>query len=301
MKQPDIDGKSNEACILDAIEQFVCEKRKRLQDKDDLGRQIKDGLNAHGRSWKPLYELFEPLGLLPIDAKCNGVKRDETYSLSRIAIGRIELYLPIMKRLAEACKKKPTESVVFTKNDCREPNDWNRLRNFFENMQKARMVSVASKDAGESLSICPKADQLRFFDGGWAENGMVYLIKKTINSFSKENRHIFWNVKLSNCAPWNSTKYEFDAIVKVGETFYVFEVKTGGLLPIDKWYERWSMFKNTGVRYIQCTAKEIDYKLFMPLQLFPIANFELLLLERLKKDLANSKDDKDACGGIHGT
>ena len=89
MKQPDIDGKSNEACILDAIEQFVCEKRKLLQDKDDLDHQIKDGLKTHGRSWKPLYELFEPLGLLPIDAKCNDEKRDVLYALSKTAIGRI--------------------------------------------------------------------------------------------------------------------------------------------------------------------------------------------------------------------
>lgn len=302
--KPDIESESNSACILNAVEQFISDKRKSLQNQEDLARQIKDGLKKHGRSWKPLYELFEPLRLLPTDAKYNGVKRDESYSLSRIAIGRIELYLPIMKRLAEACKKKPTESVIVTKNDYREPDDWNQLRNFFGNMQKACMVSDASKDAGGTLSICPKADRLRFFDGGWAESGMVYLIEKTIKSFSKANRlatSIFWNVKLSDCTPWNSTKYEFDAIAKVGEMFYVFEVKTGAILPVDKWYERWSMFKNTGVRYIQCTAKEINYKLFIPLQLFPIANFEQLLQERLNKDFATSRSREDTTsnGGMH--
>ncbi len=66
MEQPGIDSKSRESCILDAIEQFVCEKRKLLQDKDDLDCQIKDGLKPHGRSWKPLYELFMPLQLFPI-------------------------------------------------------------------------------------------------------------------------------------------------------------------------------------------------------------------------------------------
>ena len=304
MKQPDIDDKSSEACILDVIEQFVCEKRKLLQDRGDLERQIKDRLKTHGRSWKPLYELFEPLGLLPIDAKCNDEKRDVLYALSKTAIGRIGLYLQVMKRLAEASKKKPAESVVFAKSDYHELDCWNQLRNFLENMQKAHVVSICVKDNGETLSICPKADQLRFFDGGWAENGMVYLIEKTIKSFSKANRltsSIFWNVKLSNGAPWDSIKYEFDAIAKVGEMFYVFEVKTGAILPVDKWFERWSLFKNVGVRYIQCTAKEIDYRLFMPLQLFPIANFEQLLQERLKKDLVKSKDDKDTCGDIHGT
>ena len=304
MKQPDIDDKSSEACILDVIEQFVCEKRKLLQDRGDLERQIKDRLKTHGRSWKPLYELFEPLGLLPIDAKCNDEKRDVLYALSKTAIGRIELYLPVMKLLVEAIKKKSVDSVEFAKSDYRESDYWNQLRNFFENMKKAHIVSVCVKDNGETVSICPKADRLQFFDGGWAENGMVYLIEKTIKSFSKANRlasSIFWNVKLSNGAPWDSIKYEFDAIAKVGEMFYVFEVKTGAILPVDKWFERWSLFRNVGVRYIQCTAKEIDYRLFMPLQLFPIANFEQLLQERLKKDLVKSKDDKDTFADIHGT
>lgn len=155
------------------------------------------------------------------------------------------------------------------------------------------MVSVGGKDKGKILSICPKADCLRFFDGGWAEKGMVYLIEKTIQSFSKANRiasHVFWNVKISNCAPWNTSKYEFDVIAKVGGMFYVFEVKTGTILPVDKWFERWDMFKKAGVRYIQCTAQEIDHRLFMPLQLFPIADFEQLLLGRLKKDFAKREN-----------
>lgn len=98
---------------LDAIEQFACDRRKLLQDKEDFALQIKEGLEKNGRKWKPLYELFKPLGLLPTAARCNGEKRDAFYTLSKTAIGNIELYLPVMKRLAAASKKKAGGKCCF--------------------------------------------------------------------------------------------------------------------------------------------------------------------------------------------
>ena len=253
MKTLDNDSMSNEACVLDAIEQFIRDKRISLQHKEDLARQINAGLKLHGRSWLPLYELFEPMRLLPTDAKCNGVKRDSFYGVSKIAIGRIDLYMPVMKRLAMGCKKESKEDIDFAKNEYGESDAWNQLRNFFNNLQKADMVS-----------------------------------EKTIKSFSAKQglpSHVFWNVKLSDNPPWNLTRFEFDVIAKIGKMFYVFEVKTGALLSIDKWFERWSIFKDVGARYIQCTTKEVDHKLFVPLPLFPIEHFETLLEQRLEKDI----------------
>jgi hypothetical protein len=287
MKTLDNDSMSNEACVLDAIEQFIRDKRISLQHKEDLARQINAGLKLHGRSWLPLYELFEPMRLLPTDAKCNGVKRDSFYGVSKIAIGRIDLYMPVMKRLAMGCKKESKEDIDFAKNEYGESDAWNQLRNFFNNLQKADMVSVSSNNS-EVLSVCPNPKHLPFFDGGWAEDGMVYLIEKTIKSFSAKQglpSHVFWNVKLSDNPPWNLTRFEFDVIAKIGKMFYVFEVKTGALLSIDKWFERWSIFKDVGARYIQCTTKEVDHKLFVPLPLFPIEHFETLLEQRLEKDI----------------
>ena len=272
--------------MLDAIEQFVRDKRISLLHREDLACQIDDGLKAHGRSWKTLYELFKPMGLLPIEAKCNGVKRDSFYHISKTAIGRMDLYLPVMKSLSVECKKKPTGYVEFVRTKYVKADDWNQLLNFFGNLQKTGIVSA--KEAKYGISVCPKSDQLRFLDGVWAEYGIVYLVEKTIKDFSKAHglsSSVFWNVKLADKPPWNTISMEFDVVAKVGKQFYVFEVKTGALLAIDKWFERWRMFKDVGVRYIQCTVKEIDYRLFLPLMLIPIGTFEDVLGERLEKDL----------------
>lgn len=286
MRTLDNCSNANDVCIFDAIEQFIRDRRIFLQHKKDLAHRVNNELKERGRAWKPLYDLFEPIGLLPTDANCNGVKLDSFYDVSKIAIKRIDLYLPVMKRLAEACKKKTTEE--FAKDEYEKSDDWNQLRNFLRNLQEVGVISVSVNDNGNVLSICPESGQLRFLDGIWAENGMIYLIEKTIKSFTSKHRlpsSVFWNVKLSEHSPWNSTKFEFDVVAKVGQQFYVFEVKTGMTLPVDKWYERWRMFMDAGARYIQCTAKEVDYKLFQPLTLFPIVHFEHLLEKRLERDL----------------
>lgn len=286
MKTSDNNIKSDEACMLDTIEQFIRDTRTAVQHKEDLTRRINESLSGHGRSWAPLYELFKPMGLLPIDAKCNGVKRDAFYHISKVAIGRMDLYLQVMKRLAKECKKKPAGYVKFVRTDYVNADDWNQLLNFFGNLQKANVASIEKNN--DCISACPKSDSLRFLDGGWAEDGMVYLVDKTIKDFSKKHglyNSVFWNVKLSDKPPWNTTNMELDVVAKVGKQFYVFEVKTGALLAIDKWFERWRMFKEVGARYIQCTAKEIDYKLFLPLTLVPIVAFEDVLGARMERDL----------------
>ena len=177
MKTSDNDIKSDEACMLDAIEQFIRDKRTAVQYKEDLTRRIKESRSGQGRSWGPLYELFKPMGLLPIDAKCNGAKRDAFYHISKTAIRRVDLYLPVMKRLAKECKNKPTGYIKFVRTAYENADDWNQLLNFFGNLQKAGVASVEKNK--DCISACPKSDHLRFLDGGWAEDGMVYLVDKT--------------------------------------------------------------------------------------------------------------------------
>ena len=282
MRQPVTKNELKAIHMLDAVEHFIAEQRTALQHREDLSQQVNEGVKVHGRSWKPLYELFEPMGLLPVEARYNAVKRDSSYGVSKIAVGRMDFYLPIMKRIA-ACEER--QSVVFSRSEHEHPEDWNQLRNFFRNMQKADIVSI--DDLGESMSICPNANRRKIFGGAWAEKGMVYLIEKTIKSFCAEHKlpsSIFWNIKLADESPWNVVQMELDVVAKVGTRFYVFEVKTGALLPIDKWIALWRRFKDAGAKYIQCAAKAIDYKLFLPLTLFPIAKVEELLRKQLEKD-----------------
>jgi len=239
MKTLDINSNPNESCLLDAIEQFVRDWKTAARHKEDLALRIKEGLVKHGRSWSPLYELFSPMGLLPVEAQCNNVKRDSSYRISKTAAGRIDMYLPVMKRLALECKKKPAGCASFHRTECESLDTWNQVQNFFGNLQKAGMVSLR-KDGG-SVDVCPKSENLRFFDGQWAEEGMVYLVEKTMKRFAKEHglpSSVFWNVKLSNKPPWNVVNMELDIVGKIGKRFYVFEVKTGSLLPIDQWFER---------------------------------------------------------------
>ena len=275
--------------MLDAVDRFIAEQRAVLQHLEDLSRQVNEGVKTHGRSWMPLYDLFEPMGLLPIEAGYNGVKRDSSYGVSKIAVGRVDFYLPIMKRIAGTITGGKRQSVVFSRSEHEHPEDWNQLRNFLRNMQKADIVSI--DDLGESMSICPNANRRKFLDGAWAEYGMVYLIEKTIKSFCAEHKlpsSVFWNVKLADKSPWNVAKMELDVVAKVGTRFYVFEVKTGAFLPIDKWFARWRRFKDAGAKYILCAAKAIDYKLFLPLTLFPIAKVEELLRKQLEKDITST-------------
>lgn len=289
MQQPVTKNKLKDIQMLDAVEHFIAGQRTALQHREDLSQQVNEGVKVHGRSWKPLYELFEPMGLLPIEAGCNGIKHDSSYGISKIAVGRVDFYLPIMKRIAGAISDRRTGGVEFSRSEYKHPEDWNQLRNLFRNMQQASVVVI--DDLGERISISPEPKYRNFLDGAWAERGMVYLIDKTIKSFSVDHKlssSIFWNVKLADKSPWNVTKMELDIVAKVGKRFYVFEVKTGALLPIDKWFDRWQLFKEAGVKYIQCTVKVIDHKLFLPLTLFPIANVEELLRRQLEKDFTTT-------------
>jgi len=199
---------------------------------------------------------------------------------------RPELYIPIMKRLAVHAKNG--ESLSIEKGGT-TPDHWNQLRNFYRELGRAGAVNELTQDVG-SISFRVNSGYRLYFDGGWAEKGLLYLIEKTVNGFSQESRKshsLFWNVRLAKDPPWNTAAFELDSVACVGDRTYVFEVKTGALLPIDKWFAHSRLFERPDRSvYVQCSAGDFDYRPFMPLHLFSLTNFERLFKARLRKDFA---------------
>lgn len=275
----------NNETILESLEGFIQDQKAEAARQAALETAVQSARKLH-RSWAPLLNFCSSIGLLPIEASTNGLERDWTYSISRIAMKRPSLYIPVMKRLAVHAKNR--EQLRIEKGGT-TPENWNQLWNFFRELDDAGAVAELKKDV-RSISCLVNSDYLRYFDGDWAEKGLLYLVEKTVKDFSQESRKshsLFWNVKLARNQPWNTAAFELDSVACVDDRTYVFEVKTGALLPIDKWFARWQLFERPGRSvFVQCSAGDFDYRPFMPLHLFSLANFERLFKARLRRDFA---------------
>ena len=74
-------------------------------------------------------------------------------------------------------------------------------------------------------------------------------------------------------------------VVQIKDRFYVFEVKTGVVLYIDKWVDRTRLFNGENSEYITCTSNEqLEPRTFLPYVLFALPTLEQQFLELLHKD-----------------
>ncbi len=198
------------------------------------------------------------------------------------------LYAPMMKKIVEWIRNRETEPMIILDVN-HSPDEWNRIRNFIRELDRAAALQTCSF-LPHSWSLIPDAKFRRYFEGEWAEQGLLYLIEKVTKQFSQANgfsHSIFWNVKLVDKSPWVNTAMELDAVAFVENHAYVFEIKTGALLNNAKWFNRWKLFFNPGwSTFIQCTTKPIDPTKYEPFAVFPMTGFERMFNETLCRDFS---------------
>lgn len=138
----------------------------------------------------------------------------------------------------------------------------------------------------------PKAEY-SYFNGGWAEDAMRYLIEKTLHEIGIPAKGFYRNVKLDAFAPQRGQDvHEFDFIVEFADRFYIFETKTGRSLGVERWIDHARRFNDREGpnRFLMCSGIEkIDERIFWPYKLFHFASMEDELKEFFKKEFANSR------------
>ena len=278
----------NRTDCLEAARKLARRREASFDRNAALIRRARALRRERGLAWKPLCDFFVPHGLLPEAAGVNSLKRDWAYRVSRIAMKRPGLYAPIMKDIAKTVLRRETDPMVF-RGEGRSPDEWNQIGNFFRELERASAIRIPSSDP-RSYSVVPDANLRQYFDGGWAEQGMLYLIEKVTKEFSKSNgfaHSIFWNVKLAASEPWTTHVMELDAVAFVDDQAYVFEVKTGKLPVRKKWFARWSRFFKPGwSTYILCSTERSDPTKYTPLLLYPVVDFERLFTAKLNEDFS---------------
>lgn len=78
---------------------------------------------------------------------------------------------------------------------------------------------------------------------------------------------------------------QLDLVAQIGGRFYIFEIKSGPILNVDKWVDRSRLFDNEHNRFITCTANEkLDPDIFAPFRLFALPSLEAQFTMMLEED-----------------
>ncbi len=122
-----------------------------------------------------------------------------------------------------------------------------------------------------------KGPQKNFLSGAWAEEVTLYLIDKTLKTFTRNQNlgyKLFWDLKLKriHSDKNNNHDMQLDLVAEIGDRFYIFETKSGFVLSIDKWVDRSRQFDDGKDRFITCTADDkLNPRIFSPFCLLAIA------------------------------
>ena len=111
-------------------------------------------------------------------------------------------------------------------------------------------------------------EQKRFLQSGWSEEIAICLIDKTLKEFTKSRKlkhRLFWNIELRYVDPECGQIYtELDLVAQVKDRLYIFEIKCGYNLRIDKWVERADLFQDENTTFITSTAiDKFNYMIFL--------------------------------------
>ncbi len=233
---------------------------------------------------KRLAEFFKAHGLYIVEIQV-GVRSKDHYALAKQMWRSRTVLLPFIKQLSR--NKEPsyvyeTQKLLVT--------DRTDLKNLCDMLEKQGLLSFKTLPDGFEISPSLSGIQRQFLSGGWAEQINLYLIDKTLKTFTQSRRQgykLFWDVKLK----WidsdrdNGHDMQLDLVVEVGDRFYVFETKSGFILAIDKWVDRTRLFDDGKNRFITCNADEtLNAMIFHPFRLFSLATLEAQFLEMLQAD-----------------
>lgn len=257
------------------------ERRAAVKQERDL---LRDDSFAMATETKRLAAFFKAHGLYIVDLQSGGRSKDH-YALAKQMWRSRAVLLPFVKKLSQ--NKEP--SFVY-ETPSLSVTDKTDLKNLCDMLAKHGWISFKLVPDGFEVAPSLRGVQKQFLSGAWAEEINLYLIDKTLKTFTQSRRQgykLFWDLKLKRIDSDNDNGHDMqlDLVAEVGDCFYVFETKSGFTLSIAKWVDRTRLFDDDKIRFITCTADEkLNPLIFSPFRLFALPTLEEQFLEMLQAD-----------------
>jgi len=241
--------------------------------------------HATAKVTKRIAEFFKAHGLYIVGLH-SGERSKDHYALAKQMWRSRAVLLPFVKKLSQ--NKEPSFVYETTSLSVTDKTD---LKNLCDMLAKHGWNSFKLVPDGFEVAPSLRGVQKQFLSGAWAEEINLYLIDKTLKTFTQSRRQgykLFWDLKLKwiDSDKENGHDMQLDLVAEVGSRFYVFETKSGFTLSIDKWVDRTRLFDDEKNRFITCTANEkLNPLIFDPFYLFALPTLEEQFLEMLQADL----------------
>jgi len=222
-----------------------------------------------------------------------GPRTEDYYDVAKRIWKAKDVLVPFIKNIP-ACVNDKTREFDYNTESLSDKES-SQLRSFCKDMQDNRKWFTFEKTNKSYHIKLPKENKhIKFFTGVWAEEVSIYLLVRTLNKFrSQTGRYykLFWNVCLKKFgSETQSWDMELDLVVQIEGRFYIFEIKTGKVLAIDKWVDRTRLFNSEKSKYITCTSNEkLEPRTFFPYVLFALPTLEEQFLKLLSRDFPKTK------------
>jgi len=247
--------------------------------------------HATAKVTKRIAEFFRAHGLYIVGLH-SGERSKDHYALAKQMWRSRAVLLPFVKKLSQ--NKEPSFVYETTSLSVTDKTD---LKNLCDMLAKHGWISFKLVPEGFEVAPSLRGVQKQFLSGAWAEEINLYLIDKTLKTFTQSRRQgykLFWDLKLKriDSDKDNGHDMQLDLVAEVGDRFYVFETKSGFTLSIAKWVDRTRLFDDDKNRFITCTADEkLNPLIFSPFRLFALPTLEEQFLEMLQVDFPGPASD----------
>ncbi len=271
----------DEEAFLKELETFIARRRAERERQEAIAAFLE---KPFPREVRALARFFAGYGLLL--HKWGTGKPPGDYGLAKTVWAGYDVLAPFLRETvrqvnlhAETFLYPPLPGKPLPK------RDKGRLLTFCAALERKGTL-VALKE-GDRLLVEVRARDTKFINGGWGERVTLYLVDRTLKTFTR-GRHLphrlFWNVRLLEPGS-EQTRMELDVVAQVGERFYIFETKTGETLDVEKWVARSRRFGDGRSAFLTCTPRdEINPKYFQPCVLLPFSRLEEIFSAMLLRD-----------------
>ena len=254
--------------------------------------QLREDEYATARVTKRLSAFFKAHGLYIVGLH-SGERSKDHYALAKQMWRSRAVLLPFVKKLSQ--HKEPSFVYEIASLSVTDRTD---LKNLCDMLAKHGWMSFNIRPDSFEITPSLRGVQKQFLSGAWAEEINLYLIDKTLKTFTlsyHQGYKLFWDLKLKriDSDKENGHDMQLDLVVEVGDRFYVFETKSGFTMSIGKWVDRTRLFGDDKNRFITCTANEkLSPLIFSPFCLFALPTLEAQFLEMLQADFPSPASDR---------
>lgn len=239
---------------IEEIQKKIAHVEYSLAVLDELRTTLKAERDQHrvddfikAKVTKPLAAFFKAHGLYIVDLNSCERSKDH-YALAKQLWRSRAVLLPFVKKLSQ--NKEPSFVYETTALSVTDRTD---LKNLCDMLVKHGWISFKLVPEGFEVTPSLRGVQKQFLSGAWAEEVNLYLIDKTLKTFTQSRRQgykLFWDLKLKriDSDKVNGHDMQLDLVAEVGDRFYIFETKSGFVLSIDKWVDRTRLFDDGWIR-----------------------------------------------------